>query len=105
MTVLLAIALLPLALLVALALRAADGGYPDEFDLGGLTVRFSALDRISYVIAVLAVAIGVVSGLAGIWLPAALFGRLAASAALLFVGAVLTLLLNRLMRGRHDTPS
>lgn len=102
MTVLVLAALIPLFLLGVFSLRAADGDYPDEVLLGGVTVQFSAVDRASYLIAMIAIAVGVVSGLANIWLPGgAFFGRLAASAALLFVGALLTLVLNRLMRGRR----
>ena len=102
MSMLILVALVPLFLLGVFSLRAVNGSYPDEFELGGITVRFSAIDRISYLIAIVAIAVGVVAGLANIWLPrGAIFGRLAASAGLLFVGSLLTLILNRLMRGRR----
>lgn len=102
MSMLILVALVPLILLGVFSLRAANGSYPDEFELGGIIVRFSAIDRISYLIAIVAIVVGVVAGLASIWLPrGAIFGRLAASGGLLFVGSLLTLFLNRLMRGRR----
>ncbi len=107
MTFLALVALLPLVLLIVLLWRAEPGDFPAEIEIGGLLVRFTTIDRLSYQLAMIAIVVGVLAGLIGIWLPGAdIFTRILSSAGLVFLGSVLTLVLNRLMRmGRRRRAS
>ena len=86
------VALLPLALLIALLWRAEPGDFPAAIEIGGMLVRFTTVDRLSYQLAMIAIVVGVLAGLIGIWLPGAgIFTRILSSAGLVFLGSVLTL--------------
>lgn len=94
--------LLALALVVvALSSRGWRHPYPRHISYGPVMIEFSKVDRVCYFIAAVSVVIGVISGIVLIWGPnAEQFGRILATAGLMFVGAALVLVLNRLMRGR-----
>ena len=75
--------------------------YPEEISIGGVTVKFSQIDKICYTVAMVSVMIAVLTGTALIWGPdSKVLNKIVGTSALFFAGSVLTLVLNRLMRGR-----
>ena len=105
MVFLLVAALLFLALLVfALAGGVSSGPYPAQIRYGSVVISFSTVDRLCYPLAVTSVIVGVIAGILLIWglTGNEVLGRVAATAALVFGGSLLVLLVNRLMRGRRE---
>lgn len=89
---------------LVLANRGSQHPYPGCIWYGLVMIEFSKVDRVCYSLAAVSVVVGVVSGIVLIWGPGAdEFGKVLATAGLVFVGAALVLVLNRLMRGRGST--
>jgi hypothetical protein len=93
-------------LALGLSSRASSGPYPDRLRYGLVVIAFSAVDRISYLLAIAAAVVGVLTGIVLIWDGGAgggVLGKVAGTSALVLGGSLLVLMLNRLMRGRPNS--
>ncbi len=107
MAVALLVLLVLAVLVVTLLNRPVGARYPNRLEIGSIVIEFSKIDRLCYAVAAAAVLIGVVAGLLLIWGPRNqdMVGKVLATAAVGFLGAVFILVLNRLMRGPRGAAS
>jgi hypothetical protein len=75
--------------------------YPGSVGVGVMVIEFSKIDKICYVVSLLSVLTGVATGVLLVWGPKGsdLVWKLFGTSVILFLGSILTLQLNRLMRG------
>jgi len=104
LSLLAATVLLVVLLVLGVAARASSGPYPDHITYGPLVIAFATVDRVCYLGAVVSVVVGVAAGIVLIWIGGRYQAlvQVASTAALVFAGSLMVLLVNRLTRGRRE---